>query len=47
MLKIDLKHNSNKISIASIMRRNNKIKDEAALSDLQINTLLLLAISSK
>jgi hypothetical protein len=49
LLKIDMKNNSSRININSILSKSHgrdKVFDES-LSDLQINTLLLLAINSK
>ena len=49
MLKIDLKHSSNRINIASLLshKHNRENLYDQSLSDLSINTLLLLGISNK
>jgi len=48
MLKIDLKHSTSKVNISSLLsyKHNRSEVADQAMSDIAINTVLLLAVSS-
>jgi hypothetical protein len=49
MLKIDLKHAAAKVNVSALLRENRyrTTLSDQSLSDLSINTILLLSLSSK